>query len=901
MRADTPQLFAWQAAKILGRLIRSATAVCALAALVPLNGQQSQRSAPDLLDHALYLAELYNWADAGPEFSQAEKIFVAAGDQRNALYARWGRLRSTVEQGNLPAISTQLAAELDRNPLLLNDRQLRMFCLIVKGDVDSELNSNAMRRDWEQVQALARELGNTKWQYRSLAQLGLVAFYEGDLATARKNVGSALAAATAAGDAAAQVRYLTALGNGLVASKLYEQALPYLDKALQIANATPDAGYPFVTYEQRLDALIGLKQFDAAQALAADILKHARELHRPAHEGQVLIQTAHLALARGQYTAALSDLEQSLPLSKAAGLVRQLAEAQSLLADIYQQRGDLPKAEHFAALAAASTQSCGDIWSVPERLQALAEIEIRQGAYSEADRNYDRAAAFVDSTIGNLSGVLDKTALIKASSELYSQHFCLVAQHFNNPAKAFSIIEQVRGRIMTDLLMAGSVTPAEARRQERTISQLQLKLMTARSTAEVRSIRDQIFMAEQSRWITPDVSILKARAHMSTGLDRVERSLSPSALILEYVVAEPQSYCLVISHGGSHIVSLAGRERIDALVAAYLKAVKTKQSAREEGRQLYDVLLRPITQAAKEETLVIIPDGPLHLVPFEGFVDESGRYLVEAHTVIYEPSATSFYLLAQNPHHSRSFPHVLLGVGGVPYNTSELRQASLTRGYDANELSDLPASKDEVLAAEAAIHDPTNTLLLGSKATESALKRADLAQYRIIHLAVHGFASNEDPNRSALVLLSDPAAAEDGFLQASEIVQLHLNADLVILSACDTGIGPVEGEEGIAALSRAFLLAGAKAVVSTLWSINDAYSLVVMTHFYKHLAAHEPAAQALTNAKRDTLREFGPTAVPYNWAGFIFEGAAEGTTSSHDQAQHDLAQSTRTSRNPGFH
>jgi CHAT domain-containing protein len=166
-------------------------------------------------------------------------------------------------------------------------------------------------------------------------------------------------------------------------------------------------------------------------------------------------------------------------------------------------------------------------------------------------------------------------------------------------------------------------------------------------------------------------------------------------------------------------------------------------------------------------------------------------------------------------------------------------------------------------------------LLIGPAATESAFKRADLAEYRIIHLAVHGFVSTEDPNQSALVLLSDPAAGEDGFLHASEIVQLHLNADLVILSACDTGVGLVEGEEGIAALSRAFLLAGAKAVISTLWPINDAYSLVVMKHLYRHLAAGEPAAEALTNAKRDTLREFGPAASPFYWAGFVFEGTED--------------------------
>src|SRR5208283_3203830 len=210
----------------------------------------------------------------------------------------------------------------------------------------------------------------------------------------------------------------------------------------------------------------------------------------------------------------------------------------------YREQGDLPKAEHFAGLAAASTQASGDICSVPARLQLLAEIEIGRGAYNEADRACDRAAAFVDFTIGNLSGVLDKTALIKASSELYSQHFCLVAQHFNDPAKAFSIIEQVRGRVTTDLLMAGSVTPAEARKEERTISQLQLKLMAAQSSAEVNTIRDQIFMAEQSRWVTPDVSILKARAHTTVGIERVERSLRPSLVILEYVVADPQSYCL---------------------------------------------------------------------------------------------------------------------------------------------------------------------------------------------------------------------------------------------------------------------------------------------------------------------------------------------------------------------
>jgi CHAT domain-containing protein len=257
---------------------------------------------------------------------------------------------------------------------------------------------------------------------------------------------------------------------------------------------------------------------------------------------------------------------------------------------------------------------------------------------------------------------------------------------------------------------------------------------------------------------------------------------------------------------------------------------------------------------------------------------------VDGSLVIGEASnrgETSFYLLTQERGPTRT-ARALLAVGGVPYNPSELKQASLTRGYDAGDLSNLPASKDEALAAEAALHRPGDVLLLGPRATESAFKRAAGTQVGIIHLAVHGYASTTERNRSALILLSDPAAGEDGFLQASEIVQLRLNSSLVILSACDTAIGPLEGEEGIAALSRSFLLAGARTVVSTLWSIDDTFSLYLMKQFYNHLAAQESPAIALTAAKRDMLRKYGAAAVPYYWAAYTLEGAADLAAANHE-------------------
>ena len=191
--------------------------------------------------------------------------------------------------------------------------------------------------------------------------------------------------------------------------------------------------------------------------------------------------------------AALATLHQAITLGESAGLTRLLAGVYGRAAEIHRESGDLENAERFAELSSASTQASGDLWAVPQRLQTLAELQVARGRYEEADRVYDRAEAFLDSMIGNVSTVLEKTAVITASSQIYSQHFALIADHFNDPRKAYDIIEQVRGRAAADLLVAGSATPSEAKTAERAVSQLRLKLMAARSTDEVRSLRDQIF------------------------------------------------------------------------------------------------------------------------------------------------------------------------------------------------------------------------------------------------------------------------------------------------------------------------------------------------------------------------------------------------------------------------
>ena len=254
--------------------------------------------------------------------------------------------------------------------------------------------------------------------------------------------------------------------------------------------------------------------------------------------------------------------------------------------------------------------------------------------------------------------------------------------------------------------------------------------------------------------------------------------------------------------------------------------------------------------------------------------------MLQTKTVEYAPSATGYYVLSRS-REDRKDPKGLktaLAIGGIPYAATSLATGDVTRGY-RSAFTNLPSSADEALAVRAAIGSSRTTLLTGQEATETALMQADLHDYEILHFGVHGLANAVYPDRAALILLSDKHAGDDGFLQSPEIAQLRLNADLVVLSACESAAGPLHGQEGVANLSRAFLLAGARSVVSSLWTVDDKSSLYLMRRFYRRIADGNTFGTALAEAKRDMIRDFGPNAVPSKWAAFTLEGLGSGRLS----------------------
>ena len=238
----------------------------------PLPRAASANDATTTLQRALHFADLYNWHASRPYFTRAQQLFEAADDKRNALYAHFGAIRAGADPAPITEIAYWLAQELATNPILQSDKELRIFSLIVKGDFDGEIDVPAMRRDWTEVAALAREMANTKWQYRAQGQLGFADFYDGDLTSAQRNVGAALIAATNAGDVGAQIFYLTATANGLLSQQMNDQAIVYADRAITIADANPDAGYPVLAEHARLLAMLQGGRMEGARTELARII-----------------------------------------------------------------------------------------------------------------------------------------------------------------------------------------------------------------------------------------------------------------------------------------------------------------------------------------------------------------------------------------------------------------------------------------------------------------------------------------------------------------------------------------------------------------------------------------------------------------------------------------------------
>ncbi len=290
--------------------------------------------------------------------------------------------------------------------------------------------------------------------------------------------------------------------------------------------------------------------------------------------------------------------------------------------------------------------------------------------------------------------------------------------------------------------------------------------------------------------------------------------------------------------------------------------------------RLYQKLLAPIADSLPEH-LIIVPDGALHYLPFEVLLTAAPAaapsrwpehpYLLKKHSISYTYSGTMLREMTVHPHLHE--PKVNFYGFAPRYEGGTALLDSLFPGTDLRkDLQPLPYTGEEVYRA-AKLMD--GAYFTGSEASEANF-RAKASEARILHLATHGRANSKTGDYSFLVFAEQKDGLENEILYARDIYNLQLNADLVTLSACETGLGELQENEGVISLARAFAYAGAKSIVTSLWSVSDAKTKDLMVDFYKNLRKGMLKDDALRQAKLDFLkRNRGQAAHPFYWAGFV--------------------------------
>ncbi len=852
-------------------------------------GSDSQFHDPRIvLEAADRYAMLYNWPKASPLYARAESLFDQANDRDNILFARLGYLWVTADAGVTHSAVEEVANALN-DPVVQSNPKLQLRALVAKAALERNRNEIAARDSWNEILKLAHRLHDTRWERRAKAEIGQILYMDGNVESATVMFRDAMESQYWHLDLAPAIYYTAMVGNGSAESGRAETALRYCNTAIRISGLVRDGGFPFLAYQGRARALIALGHSSEALIALNIAINRARYEGNSYALAQLLV-VAGIATKLSNSSQAIQYLSEAVKLSEEKGFDHVFSWSAIQLASVYRNTGNLDAAASLAVRSVAKVRDLEDRYHLPEDLTLLADLESRKGNVERSDQLYSEATDLIDALLVNLNTDLLRGSLISQLSDAYVGHFRLVATKLSDPRKAFQVIENARGRELSDNLRGDSESLTDA--DERTIAavkdinRIQRALLHATNSTERSVLLDVLFGEEQLltpvRHRTPGLDSKADRFKPVTVAD-FQGSLHSDEIALEYILDEPVSFCLRITSSDVALITLsAGRKRVEDLVDRYLEAVRLRNTETSPSQELFSVLLKPalIGQGSKNR-LVVIPDGKLHLLPFDALKDTKGKYVLESYVVTYAPSATVLDLLRKARSSDKAELN-FLGVGGVSYSSKAF--AAVDRGpgvadffgIDPVAFSNLPGSRQEVTSIAGMVPRPSK-VLVGAAATEANFKSQELSAYRVIHLAVHGVSSPQFPDRAALVLGNSAASGEDGLLQAREIRDLDLRADLVVLSACETGNGKLLGEEGIASLERAFLLAGAKSVIASLWTADDTYTIALMKRMYQHLVDGSDKGTALQQAKLDLLKEFGDQALPVYWAGFTLVG--DGSTS----------------------
>lgn len=584
---------------------------------------------------------------------------------------------------------------------------------------------------------------------------------------------------------------------------------------------------------------------------------------------------SRLALLQGRPDAAVSSHERVVALTRELGDGAYLRGALVRLGQAYQARGDLVAAERTIreALELATGSQQPDV--AAEARVALGHVLRATGRAGEARRVYDEALA------------LAAGAATEATLSVRAHHgLALLASAAARPEDALSHFRTaIAGleRIRADVEQPSWRLTYFANKSALYTDAIESLVTAYQRTGDAAFAREALTVAEhvKARTLLDAVGGDADRSRPAP-LGEIAAALDPGDLLVEFVVGEQRSFAFTLTRdGGVGVHQLPPRAAIEQRLRVLRDQVSQRPSGAADfekvhraGEAAYAAVLEPLlANAAAVKRLIIVADAMLWYAPFEAFVLGNRReYLADRFEVARAPSGSVFASIRRRAAGASTDGPFL--AFGDPYLPGTARTDAVARALerDGFSLAPLPGSRREVEAATAAFGPRARSYVGRDFNAETVL--AELQRpYKAIHFATHAILDERVPHRSAIVVSAAEGASAPGLLRARDISAIRIPADLVVLSACQTGLGAVVAGEGVLGLARAFTQAGTPSLVVTLWNISDAASATMMTAFYREFAAGASKSGALRVARRELMRSNIPALRhPYYWAGYVLIG-----------------------------
>ena len=745
---------------------------------------------------------------------------------------------------------------------------------------------------FNQALQIFREMGDRSQEANALNSIGEVYRLMGRLAEALQFHTPALLIRQEVGDRDGISTSLNNLGLVYRALGQPQQALDYYQQSLSIARELGNAAGAATTLNNLGTLYSALEQPQQALDYLNQALQIRRQIGDRGGVANSLNNLGWVYISMGQPQQALDYYQQALPILREVG--DRLREASTLnnIGRVYQDLGQLPRALDYFNQSLPIFQAVEDADGEATVLKNLGEAQWLSGNFSAAQRNLLASIQILETLRTGLNNA-NQVSLFETQLASYDRlQQVLIDQ--NQPEQALEIAERGRARAFVELLAQRLVTRSSAIPQidPPSIADLRRTAQTHNATLVEYSI-----VSQQDLYIWVVSPMGQVTFHQA--------DLSALDIPLKDLVSDTRQQIGVRNRGESQAIAFAPgdwvRLNTDApdyepwrviAVDAERRLLSLTQSSLPEGvsierpatdviakvdsrrahqprlQQLHQLLIDPIAQYLPTDPnahVIFIPHRELFLVPFAALQDTDGTYLIEKHTILTAPAIQVLDLTRQQRQQlgrresgagSREF--LIVGNPTMP-------EVVLEPGQSPQPLATLPNAE---LEARAIAQVWGAQALIGDQATEFEVV-AKMPQSRMIHLATHGLLDETRGLGSALALA--PSADRDGLLTAEEILALNLSAELVVLSACNTGRGRITGD-GVIGLSRSFISVGVPSLVVSLWMVRDAPTADLMTEFYQNLQNTADKAQALRQAMLTMLENYPD---PKNWAAFTLIGEAE--------------------------